>query len=116
MEVNNIGYKNSFKGLKIKNLAQNHTKFVTPNMENLKNLGEKYDIFLQSSIDKDAMYSGIEVIVKPLRKNLPFFDRLFCRPEGYSFFFTEFPYGEDIVIHTEKAIKDLCDAAPIRVK
>ena len=115
MEVNNIGYKNSFKGLKIKNLAQNHTKFVTPNMEALKNLGEKYDIFLQSSIDNDAKYSGIEIIVKPLRKNLSFFNKFF-RPEGYSFLYTEFPYGQNLLTQTKKAIEDLCDTNQIRVK
>ena len=91
MNIEKVGSAPSFGSLNIKKVASTHQHFINENASELMKLGEKYDIVMKSSIGSDLRCDGIDIVVKDLRKNLSFFQKL-NRPKGQSYFLTERHY------------------------
>ena len=111
MEVNRIDSAQSFKGLNITKVAHKHRGFVRADLGELKKLGEQYDIKMKSCFNEEEYYDGIRIIVKPLKKNLSFLQRL-KRPKGESIFYTESRMSEyrkntTVIGQTKEAIDNL---------
>ena len=111
MNIEKIDSAPNFGSLNIKKVAQEHKHFINSDLEELKKLGEQYDIFMKSVIDSNERCNGIEIIVKNLRKNLDFLQK-FNRPKGQSYFYTEPHFDKkyedtSVLKETKKAIEEL---------
>ena len=120
MNIDKINSAPVFSGLNIKKVAKEHRHFIDTNINELKELGEQYDIAMKSIIGSETRCNGIEIFVKNLSKNLGFWQRL--NPQkGYSYFYSEPHYTSDfkqtnIVEQTKDAIKNLHEKMAKKVK
>jgi len=79
----------TFKGVDFKSVTVfDRNDFIKGNMQQLNELGKNYDIELTSCYTKDPNTRAIDIMVRPLKDKLSFFQRLF-RPIGRSSFETE---------------------------
>ena len=85
MNIGNINANQSFSGLNFNHVSTNDRIFIKTNFRKLKELGQKYDIMLISAYSDKPEFSAIDIYVKPLKKNLSLWERLFP-PRGTTTF------------------------------
>jgi len=113
MKIEKTGNLQNFQRLNYKNVSSLDRKyFVRPNLQDLKHLGDKYNINLTSCYSDVKGYESIDIEVSKL-KNLGFFKRLFEKKGrssfqvGYTIFDEPTKAKEDFMVAVNEAIADL---------
>jgi hypothetical protein len=100
------GSTQSFKGLNMNYVSTaDREMFIKGNYKRLQQLGEKYDIDLISCYTDIPGFSGIDIYVKPLKKNLSFLKKIFPT-SGRSYFKTKYEHFNN----AQKAKQDFLKA------
>lgn len=103
MNIGKIDCNQSFQALNFNNVSTVDRNFIKKDFKKLKELGKEYDIRLTSVYSNSPDGEIIDVDVKPLNKNLSFWEKLFP-PIGRDSFFTN---ETSILESVYRAIKDL---------
>ena len=113
--MNVIAINNThFSGLNYSKVNKSDMRYVRDELPELKKLGEKYDIRLESKtleIGLKDYYDTIKITVAKLKDNLHSFQRGFSKKRSNYFFMEKAPYpeadGETIVSLTKQSISYL---------
>ena len=97
MNVSPINNSQTFQGLNCRYLAKEDHRFIKDDLEKLQELGKKYDIKLVSSFEGIPNFAGIDVVVRPLRENINFINRMYA-PTGRSTFNTGHAFAGEVTI------------------
>jgi len=103
MNVGKIDNTQSFQGIDFRSVCKFDKTFIKKDLEKLHKLGEKYDIKLTSIYTNTLDFRVMDVDVKPLNKNLSFWEKFFP-PIGRSTFHTN---ENSIIESVQNAIEDL---------
>ena len=114
MNIASINPSQSFKGLNYENVSTvDRERFIRGNLKQLNEMGKNYDINVISLYTSDPNVSAVDIDVRPLKKGLNFFQRLF-RPIGRSSFAVECAHlneklhvKEGFINAVHEAVKDL---------
>lgn len=77
MNIGKIDNNQSFQALNFNNVCAKDRVFIKNDFKKLKELGEKYNIRLTSIYTNTFDFGVIDVDVKPLNKNVSFWQMLF---------------------------------------